>query len=209
MVLGAILILLAAGVPWSGVSRGQTPPLAAEVLTQHNDNDRTGWNPRETILTPASVSKSFGKLFELVVDGLVYAQPPVVSGVPAAGKMRDLVIVATEHNRLYAFDAQTDERVWRRNYGRTIPTPNREWDMPWFRYHDLTQEVGISSTPVIDRATRTVYFTTFTCPQFGNAEECVRAAVYRLHAVDLATAQDRWVDIDSVVLSSTRSGSMR
>src|SRR5450432_4276802 len=79
----------------------------ADVLTQHNDLKRTGWNPQETTLTTANVNSSnFGKLFFRAVDDQIYAQPLVVSGVsiPSIGS-KNIVYVATVNNSIYAFDA--------------------------------------------------------------------------------------------------------
>src|SRR5690242_9883477 len=84
------------------------------VLTYHNDNARTGQNLRETRLTPNNVnSSSFGKLFNLIVDGKVDAQPLYVSGliIPGAG-VRNVVFVETEHDSAYAFDADTGANLW-------------------------------------------------------------------------------------------------
>jgi outer membrane protein assembly factor BamB len=177
-------------------------PSGVDVLTQHNDTDRTGWNPRETTLTPGSVAAAtFGKIFDLPVDGLIYAQPLVVSGVEINGTRRDIVVVATQHNSVYVFDAETGEQLWRLHYGPSIPTPNRFWNTAWGEYLDLTQEVGITSTPVIDRDTLTLYFTSVTWSRSVARETAdertwqndAEAPVvnYHLHAVDLRTARER------------------
>src|ERR1700712_2202991 len=77
-----------------------------EVLTQHNDIKRTGWNSKESILKQSNVNSStFGKLFTRRVDDQIYAQPLVVSNLNVNGKTRNVVFVATMNNSLYAFDA--------------------------------------------------------------------------------------------------------
>ena len=77
-----------------------------DVLTQHNDNMRTGQNTTETILTPSNVqSSTFGKLFALSVDGYVYAQPLYKSNVSISGVTHNIIYVATENDTVYAWDA--------------------------------------------------------------------------------------------------------
>jgi hypothetical protein len=89
------------------------PALAANaqtsILTQHYDNERTGQNTAETVLTPANVnSATFGKLFALGVDGFVWAQPLYVPGMVIPGQgTHNVLYVATEHDSVYAFDADT------------------------------------------------------------------------------------------------------
>jgi hypothetical protein len=105
-------------------------------------------------------------------------------GVALRGARRDVVFVATQRNNVYAFDASTGERLWSRNYGAPARTSNIYWTVPqaYQPYHDLTPRIGITSTPVIDRETNTLYFTTFT-------EETVASGPrwhHWVHAVDLA-----------------------
>lgn len=169
------------------------PVTVTEVLTQHNDNDRTGHNPNETVLTPETVNKdNFGKLFDLEVDGLIYAQPLVVSGVTVAGKNRNLLLTVTQHNSLYCFDADTGEKLWSRNFTpngmTTVPTPNQWWNQPGGFYRDLTPEVGINSTPVVDRETNTIYLSHITWDQSVNPPK----VTHWLRAVDLVTKQDKF-----------------
>src|SRR5438270_5160922 len=83
------------------------------VLTYHNDNARTGQNVHESILTPANVnSASFGKLGFLSVQGLVDGEPLYVPNVDINGKLHNVVYVVTEHDMVYAFDAETLSQLW-------------------------------------------------------------------------------------------------
>lgn len=149
-----LLLLLA--LPLAGQTK-------VDVLTQHNDFDRTGHNPREAVLTPDAVKKSFGKLFDVEVDAQVYAQPLIVTGLTIAGKTRDVVIVATMNNTLYYFDANDGTPLWSKNFGKAARTPNAWWPaLARWGYRDVSPLVGIVSTPVIDRKSNTIYFTSYT-----------------------------------------------
>src|SRR5438132_6591569 len=96
------------------VNRGDGASAAATgfrgVLTYHNNNSRTGLNPHETILTPQNVNSSqFGKLFDYDLDGDVHAQPLHVANLSIAGITHHVVFVATEHDSVYAFDADGNQ----------------------------------------------------------------------------------------------------
>ncbi len=134
------------------------------VLTYHNDNGRTGANLNETILTPSNVnSTTFGKLFTYSVDGYVYAQPLYVSGLNIPGQgVHNAVFVATEHNSIYCFDADSNTGtnggvLWQMNLGPAAPCP-----VDGFLFRAITNEVGITGTPVIDLDSQTLYVDAFT-----------------------------------------------
>lgn len=166
-------------------------PLGAQpvdVLTQHNDFDRTGHNARETVLTPASVKKSFGRLYDLEVDAQVYAQPLVVNGLRFGTATRNVLIVATDANTLYYFDADSGNLIWSKNYGPAAPSPNEFWNVPrrWNPYRDMTPEIGIVSTPVVDRRTNTLYFTAYTQTPPARPNLPPKFTQW-VHAIDLVT----------------------
>ncbi len=172
-IMGAALTLIAA----PGIAQ-------VDVLTQHNDNARTGQNLSETILTPASVSSGkFGKIFTQTVDGHVFAQPLVVSGLTINGKTRNVLYVATEHNSVYAFDADDGSftSLWRVSLGASVPVPNSYFGNRYGPYHDVPAEVGITGTPVIDKASKTLYAVSFTQDSAAGPYHMM------LYALDLTT----------------------
>jgi len=147
------------------------------VLTSRNDVNRTGANPREKILTTSNVkAATFGRLFSRPVDGQVYAQPLYVGGV--GGK--NVVFVATEHNSVYAFDADDTRAsaspLWTRSFGQPVSATDTGCGL-------LGPEVGITSTPVIDVQAKTMWFTT------RNEEN--GQYLHKLHALDIVTGQPR------------------
>src|SRR5262249_29929760 len=118
------------------------------VLTQHNDNARTGQNTKEYALTPATVSSAtFGKLFSCTLEtpGYVYAQPLYVANMTMNdGKKHNLIFVATESNWVYAFDADSSscQQLWKKsmlNAGETTVPAEDTGEL-----EDLTPEVGIT-----------------------------------------------------------------
>lgn len=159
------------------------------VLTHHNDNLRTGANLIETVLTPANVNANqFGKLFDQSVDGQVYAQPLYTGGVQMSGTAHNIVFVATENDSVYAFDADSNtgsnaNPLWHDSYidpaaGITTVSSSDVGTT------DIFPEIGITSTPVIDPATSTIYVVA-TTKENG-------VFFQRLHALDIATGQEKF-----------------
>lgn len=171
----------------------QTP-----VLTQHNNNARTGAYTTETALTTANVNQnSFGKLFAYPVDGRIYAQPLYVPGVSIPGKgTHNVVFIATEHDSIYAFDADSNggangSPLWKITLldaahgapsGATT-VPNGD-----ISSQDVVPEIGITGTPVIDLNTNTLYVVGKT------KEGTVANPVYvqRLHALDITSGAEKF-----------------
>jgi hypothetical protein len=191
---GAIGFLALAVLGLAPVSPAAAQAALVGVVTYHYDNQRTGWNRRETLLTHATVTPSrFGKRWSRSVDGQVYAQPLYLPALDmGAAGTRNVVFVATEHNSVYAFDADTggDGPLWQVSLGLSVPTsevtvrdavdPNPD-DRPCAAVEG--PEYGITGTPVIDPATQTLYVVAET---FEN-----RQPLYRLHALDVRTGQSR------------------
>jgi hypothetical protein len=132
------------------------------VLTQHNDNTRAGLNNKESVLTTTNVNtQQFGKLFSLNVDDQVYAQPLVVGNVPIASGVHNVLYVATVNNTIYAFDGAKGTQYWKKNFTPAGSRPPNATDVAssWCTpYTDIKYNFGIIGTPVIDSATKTMYF---------------------------------------------------
>ncbi len=196
IIAGTLLasLLVGPGLPLRAHAGSTT---TVSVLTQHNNTDRTGVNPNETILNTSNVNtNSFGLLFKLYVNGQIYAQPLYVPNMTIAGAVHNVVFVATMHNYVYAFDADTPgPPLWRTNQlGTPIPLANNQQGIPanqqigWAcgsgTYTDIVGAVGIVSTPVIDPASNTMYLIATNKDGDGSFH-------HRLHALDLATGQDK------------------
>jgi hypothetical protein len=159
----------------------------AVVATYHNDNARTGQNVSETTLTPGNVNAAhFGKLYSFPVDGSVYAQPLYMPQVAIPGNgIHNVVIVATQHDSVYAFDADS-------------PTPTPLWQVSFLNpdagittlpatdvnASDILPEIGITSTPTIDIASNTLYVVAAT-KENG-------AFYHRLHALDMTSGAEKF-----------------
>src|SRR5262249_44162758 len=174
----------------------------ANVLTYHNDVASTGLNAAETLLTRTNVNPTtFGKIFQAQVQGQVYAQPLVMQGVTitvgANQGTHDVVFVATEHDQLYAFAAAAAAVVplWRRDFldlanannhlpNATALTPVPQADV---NTSDITVEIGITGTPVIDPASNTLYVIVKTKETVNNTGHWVQ----RPHSVNVQDGTDR------------------
>ena len=170
------------------------------VTTYHNDNARTGQNVQEAVLTPANVNTTqFGKLFTVAVDGWVYAQPLYLSNVSIGGGTHNVVYVATEHDSLYAIDADSGTIYWQVSL---IPaggaTPNSVNDL---NCKDMVPEHGVTGTPVIDTSTGTIYMTAISKVN-GNF-------VQQLHAIDVSTSLEKFgapINITATVQGTATDG---
>jgi hypothetical protein len=153
------------------------------VTTYHNDNARTGQNLQETTLTPANVnSTTFGKLFTVTVDGAVYTQPLYLFNVNVGGGTHNVVYIATQHDSVYAIDADTGRIYWQKSLipsgGSTVSSSTD------LNCGDIATEVGITGTPVIDSITGTLYVV---------AKVKLNGAIRQfLHALDVSTAAEKF-----------------
>lgn len=155
------------------------------VLTYKYDNQRTGSNLHETLLTISNVnSQQFGPLISYPVDGQIYGQPLYVPDVTVGNATRNLVFVVTERNSAYAFDADpastSTDPIWQNTF--------LSEDTALVSAHDLkcsnvTPVLGITSTPVIDRVTDTLFLVSYANEN--------NAFIYKLHALDLATGHEK------------------
>jgi hypothetical protein len=160
------------------------PAQMTDVLTYHNDNARTGQALHEEVLTPANVNTNhFGKLWILVTDGKVDAQPLYAAGVSIPGQgQHNVLVVATEHDSVYAFDADTTNILWSVSLLGTGETPS---DMRGC--FQVIPEIGVTATPVIDRqlgSNGTIFVVAMS-------KSGPSTYFQRIHALDLATGADR------------------
>ena len=162
-------------------------PANVDVLSYHYDGLLSGNDPFETALTPASVNTTnFGLLFSQPIDGQAYATPLYKANLAIPGNgTHNVAFVATEHDSVYAFDADTGAQLWQRSFinpaaGVTsIPSGDTSGN--------IFPEYGITGTPFIDAATSTMYFVTQTKEVVSGTAHYVD----RLHAINIATGADR------------------
>ena len=157
-------------------------PAGVNVTKYHNDNSRDGLNASETILTPTNVSSAtFGKLNLLSVDGLVDAEPLYLSAVTISGQTHNVLYVVTEHDSVYAFDADSGTQLWKVSALGSGETTSDDHGCG-----QITPEIGITSTPVIDRtkgANGTIFVVAMTKDGSGAYHQ-------RLHALDVTTGAE-------------------
>jgi hypothetical protein len=173
------------------------------TYTYHYDNARTGQNPNERILSPGNLDPAhFGKLFSYPVDGHIFAQPLYVEGVQIPGiGTRNVIYVATEHDSVYAFDAdgKSPGQLWHVNFldpqhgVNSVACPQEPESCI-----SIGAEVGITSTPVIDPSSGTLYVCAFT-----NVNEYTW--VHKLHALDITTGAEKFGG--PVLIQASISGS--
>ena len=172
-----LVVLSVASFFFFQIAYGQT-----DVTTYHFDNARDGLNPNEIILTPANVNAStFGKLGLYQLDGKVDAQPLYLSQVPIANVMHNVLYAVTEHDSVYALDADTGTVLWQKSMLKS-----GEGTSDNHGCNQISPEIGITATPVIKR----------TGPGFGSifvvamSKDAAGAYHQRLHALSLTSGDE-------------------
>jgi len=162
-----------------------------------NDNSRTAQNLAETTLSPANVNAAdFGLLRTLAADGQVDGQPLIVSALSVGGRTRNVVYVVTEHDSVYAYDADDGTALAHVSVVGAGETPSDNRDCG-----QVNPEIGITSTPVIDRGAGThgtIFIVAMTRDASGNH-------LQRLHALDLTTLAE--YAPSPTVIAATYAGS--
>ena len=183
--LSGVLLTSALGSAWAQVA----------VVTQHNDNGRSGANTQEGALAPANVNTAqFGKLFSYTLDDQTYSQPLYVPHLTMSvdGQMHNVVFVTTVNNSVYAWDADSNTAnaglpLWQRNLTPSGGRPPNIQDMSTIgacggNYHDFAGNIGIVGTPVIDAGNNVIYLVARTVEN--------GAFVQRLHALDIRSGNE-------------------
>ena len=177
-------------LPCTAASASPSPPPSSppqpsaptDVATYRNDIARTGANLTESVLTPANVnSATFGLLRILSTDGKVDAQPLYLSHLSIGGGSHDVVLVATEHDTVYAFDAQNGATLWQKSLLGAGESPSDDHGC-----YQISPEIGVTSTPVIDRSAGphgAVFIVAMSRDGSSNYYQ-------RLHALDITTGAE-------------------
>jgi hypothetical protein len=186
------------------------------VLTYHNNLARDGTNTHEFALAPSNVSTStFGKLFSCQTDGAIYAQPLWVPNLTVAGSAHNVILVATQHESLYAFDADATPctTLWHVDLidsahggtsGETSVPSAGAGALVGSGYGDISPEVGITGTPVIDPTNNTLYVV-------SKSVNSSTQFFQRLHAIDLTSGNERTAPFSigsSLAVPGTGAGSV-
>jgi hypothetical protein len=199
--LAVLWLMSLSGITQYGVAQ-------VSVLTHRNDNGRTGQNLNETVLNTSNVNVSnFGKLFFRTVDQNVYAQPLYVQSLNIAGSTRNVIFVATENNSVYAFDADdplANAPLWQANLGTPVPSqdvcagpPIQQAGCLGQYWDDVGEEIGITSTPVIDPTTNTLYVVAKTKDVSNSTWH------FYLHALDLLSGEDKFTGPTEITMPSS------
>jgi hypothetical protein len=155
---------------------------APDVTTYHYDTARDGLNMQETVLTSTNVnSTQFGKIGFDTVDGKVDAEPLYLANVIAGGALHNVLYVATEHDSVYAFDADSGTQLWKTSILGSGETTSDDHNCS-----QITPEIGITSTPVIDRK-QGANGTLFT---IGMSKDASGKYHQRLHALNVTTGAE-------------------
>jgi hypothetical protein len=183
-------------------------PACSQVLTQHNNNSRTGWNDQEMVLNKRNVkTDSFGIIFSRPVDDQIYAQPLVANVNMGSAGQKNVVFIATVNNTVYAFDADAPNAVtpyWQVSLNpigwRAIK--NTETACGANNYHDFSGNFGIVGTPVIDLPSNTLYVVAKSVS--GSPATSFRQ---ELHALDLSTGAEKAGSPVTIAAQVTGNGS--
>ena len=165
----------------------------AGVATYHNNTSRNGVNSQEYVLSPSNVTaNTFGKLFSCAVDGAIYAQPLWIPNLIIGGAQHNVILVATQHDSLYAFDADTTPctTLWHANlidtsHGGTAGEISVSSSVLNPFNGDIMPEIGVTGTPVIDLGTKLLYVVSKSVDATGTNY------YQRLHSIDLLTGSEK------------------
>jgi hypothetical protein len=175
------------------------------IFTYHNNLARDGTNTQEYGLAPSDLNTAtFGKLFSCSTDGQVYTQPLWMPNLSISGTTRNLVFVATQHDSVYAFDADASPcvQIWQASlldsaHGASAGETSVPTGDVGRGSQDIQPEIGVTGTPVIDPASKTLYVVSKSEGPTGDFHQ-------RLHALDLTTGAEKFGG--PMVISASVSG---